>query len=579
MAGTPRNPKAGQAAAPKAKTGGDKKAAQTPAKAAATTTKAAGKPAKSAAPPPTAQSAASGDATSPAGTLSREKAILADIERLRQGGPAKYREKLADEGKLFVRDRLALYFPDGLSFEDGLFANNRKSEEGLAADGMVTGAGKMGERTVFVIANDYTVKAGSMAERGVEKFLRVQERALRAQRPILYLIDSSGARITDQAGFFANNRGIGKYFYNHSILSGKIPQISVLYGPCVAGAAYTPVFCDFSIMVRGMSAMCIASPRMVEMVTGEKVDMQELGGADVHMVESGSCHIVVDTEEEAALAAWRLLSYLPNHCDETPPLYEASPPTRSQSDLDAIVPRDPNQAFDMHEVIECLVDGKSWFEIKADHAAELITGFARVSGRVVGIIANNSMVRAGAIFPHSAEKAAEFILTCDAFHVPLVYLCDTPGFMVGTEVEKQGILKRGKQFIYATSTATVPKVCVVVRKAYGAGIYAMCGPAFEPEATLALPGAEIAVMGAEAAINAVYRRHIDAIVDPNERQRFIDEKRATYRDDIDIHVTADDLIVDHIVPPSQLRLEIAARLDAFEDKQLSLPRRRHGTVI
>jgi methylmalonyl-CoA decarboxylase subunit alpha len=510
---------------------------------------------------------------------SREQELAALADRLRQGGPAKYREKLSEEGKLFVRDRLALYFPDGLAFEDGLWANNLRAEEGLAADGMVTGAARMGDRTVFVIANDYTVKAGSMAERGVEKFLRVQERALRAQKPILYLIDSSGARITDQAGFFANLRGIGKYFYNHSVLSGKVPQVSVLYGPCVAGAAYTPVFCDFSIMVRGMSALCIASPRMVEMVTGEKVTMQELGGADFHMEVSGSCHLVVDSEEEAAIAAWRLMSYLPDHCGVRPPRYEAREPARSGADLDQVVPADPNRAFDMHEVIERLVDAESWLELKGGHAQELVTGFARVGGHVVGIVANNSAVRAGAIFPESADKAAEFILTCDAFNVPLLYLCDTPGFMVGSKVEAQGILKRGKRFIYATSTATVPKLCIVVRKAYGAGIYAMCGPAFEPDATLALPGAEIAVMGAEAAVNAVFANHIAKVPAGPERERFIQEKREAYRKDIDVRVTANDLIVDHIVPPSELRRECIARLDAYADKHHPLPKRGHGTVI
>jgi acetyl-CoA carboxylase carboxyltransferase component len=520
--------------------------------------------------------AATGPSTSKA---SREDAIQADIARLKQGGPEKYRQKLADEGKLFVRDRLALYFPEGLAFEDGLFANNKKADEGLAADGMVTGAGNLGDRTIFVIANDYTVKAGSMAERGVEKFLRVQDRALRARKPVLYLIDSSGARITDQAGFFANIRGIGKYFYNHSLMSGKVPQVSVLYGPCVAGAAYTPVFCDFSIMVRGMSALCIASPRMVEMVTGEKVTMQELGGADFHMEVSGQCHVVVDNEEEAAHAVLKLMGYLPDHCDQRPPRYEPKASARATGDIDRIVPEDPNKAFDMHELIDCVVDADSWFEIKAGHAAELLTGFARIDGHVVGIVANNSAIRAGAIFPASADKAAEFILACDAFNVPLVYLCDTPGFMVGSEVEALGILKRGKKFIYATSTATVPKFCVVVRKAYGAGIYAMCGPAFEPDATLALPGSEIAVMGAEAAINAVYANHIAKVPAGPEREKFITEKRTEYKADIDMHVTANDLIVDHIVPPSELRKELAARLAAYEDKHLPLPKKGHGTVI
>ncbi len=509
----------------------------------------------------------------------REERLRAQIARLRAGGLQKYKDKLGEEGKLFVRDRLDLYFPDGLAFEDGLFANNRKADEGLAADGMVTGAAKMGERTVFVIANDYTVKAGSMAERGVEKFLRVQERALRANKPILYLIDSSGARITDQAGFFANLRGIGKYFYNHSLLSGKVPQVSVLYGPCVAGAAYTPVFCDFSIMVRGMSALVIASPRMVEMVTGEKINMQDLGGADLHMESSGQCHVVVDTEEEAALAVWKLMSYLPDNCDDRPPRYESREPVKSPGSLDATVPDDPNKAFDMHDVLDAVVDADSWFELKAGHAAELVTGFARIGGHVVGVVANNSAVRAGAIFPHSADKAAEFIVACDAYNIPLVYFCDTPGFMVGSEVEKQGILKRGKRFIYATSTATVPKLCVVVRKAYGAGIYAMAGPAFDPDATLAFPGAEIAVMGAEAAINAVYANHIAKITDAKERARFIEDKRAEYKRDIDIHATANDLIVDHIVPPADLRKELIARLDVYQDKHLPLPRKGHGTVI
>lgn len=510
---------------------------------------------------------------------SREDRLRSDIQRLQQGGPQKYKDKLADEGKLFVRDRLSLYFPEGLSFEDGLFANNLRAEEGLAADGMVTGAAKMQDRTVFVIANDYTVKAGSMAERGVEKFLRMQDRALRAQKPLLYLIDSSGARITDQAGFFANIRGIGKYFYNHSVLSGKVPQVSVLYGPCIAGAAYTPIFCDFMVMVRGMSALAIASPRMVEMVTGERIEMQDLGGADLHMEDSGQCHLVVDSEKEAALAVWRLMSYLPDNCDERPRRAESREPAKSGADLDRVVPEDPNKAFDMHQVVERLVDGGSWLEVKAGHAAELLTGFARVGGHAVGIVANNSAVRAGAIFPHSADKAAEFITTCDAFNVPLLFLCDTPGFMVGSDVEKLGILKRGKKFIYATSTATVPKLCIVVRKAYGAGIYAMCGPAFEPDATLALPGAEIAVMGAEAAINAVYANHIAKVPAGPEREKFIADKRAEYKRDIDMHVTANDLIVDHIVPPSELRKECIARLDAYQDKHLPLPRKGHGTVI
>ncbi|MBI4392742.1 MAG: acyl-CoA carboxylase subunit beta [Euryarchaeota archaeon] len=507
----------------------------------------------------------------------REASIQGEAAKLKKGGPEKYRAALKDEGKLFVRERLKLFFPGGLSFEDGLFANNRNAD--LPADGMVTGVGDFDGRSVYVMANDYTVKAGSMAEKGVEKFLRLQERALRAKKPILYLVDSSGARITDQSGFFANLRGIGKYFYYHSLLSGAIPQIAVLYGPCVAGAAYTPVFCDFTIMVRKMSAMCIASPRMVEMVTGEKTDLQTLGGPELHATESGSCHLIAENEEDAARLVWRLLSYLPDGYEEDPPHYDARPSARPTSKIADLVPTDPNLPFDMHELLEALVDEGSLLELGPDYAPELVTAFARLGGHVVGIVANNSKHKAGAIFPESSDKAAEFILKCDAFNVPLVYLCDTPGFMVGLAMEKAGILKRGKKFIYATSTATVPKFCVVVRKAYGAGIYAMCGPAFEPEATLALPGAEIAVMGAEAAINAVYRRHIDAIKDPAERERFIAEKRESYKADIDVHVMADDLVVDHVVPPSELRDELIKRLRAARHKDHPLPGKKHGTVI
>ena len=510
----------------------------------------------------------------------REERLQQDIEKAQQGGPEKYKEKLATENKLFVRDRLRLYFPEGAAFEDGLFANWHKLDQGLAADGMVTGAAELDGRRVFFIANDYTVKAGSMAEKGVEKFLRVQERALKTRKPVLYLIDSSGGRITDQAGFFANRHGIGRYFYNHSLLSGVVPQICVMYGPCVAGAAYTPVFCDFVFMVRNTgSAMVIASPRMVEMVTGERISMQDLGGPDLHARESGSCDVVVEDEEEAAVMVKRLMSYLPSSCYEAPPRYAPAPPARDPATLMSLVPEDPNKAFDMHQVVECLVDEGSWFELKPEYAPEMITGLARIDGQVVGIVANNSAHKAGAIFPESSDKAAHFIWRCDAFNIPLVYLSDTPGFMVGPDMERKSILMRGRKFIYATSMATVPKFCVVVRKAYGAGIYAMCGPAFEPEATLALPGAEIAIMGPEAAINAVYMNKIMAIPDGPERKAFVDKLRADYRKDIDVHVMADDQVVDHVVPPSELRQELSRRLAFFQTKDEVLPGKKHGAIL
>ncbi|MDX1748620.1 MAG: carboxyl transferase domain-containing protein, partial [Halobacteriales archaeon] len=325
------------------------------------------------------------------------------------------------------------------------------TDDRLPADGMITGAAEFEGRDVHFMANDFSVKAGSMAKRGVEKFLRMQQRALETRKPILYLMDSSGGRIDKQTEFFANREGIGKYYYNHSMLSGRVPQICVLYGPCIAGAAYTPVFADFTVMVRGMSAMAIASPRMVEMVTGEKIDMQDLGGADVHAKYSSSADLVAEDEEHARELVADLISYLPDNADEKPPRSETRPPTRSPEGIDSVIPEEPGRGYDMHDLIERVVDHDTAFELQPEFGKEIITAFARIDGRPVGIIANQPTERAGAIFPDSAEKAAGFAWKCDAFNVPLLYLCDTPGFMAGSQVEKEGILEKGKKMIYATS--------------------------------------------------------------------------------------------------------------------------------
>ncbi|GGN86493.1 acyl-CoA carboxylase subunit beta [Haloarcula pellucida] len=533
----------------------------------------------------------SGDAdeASPTEREERLREEIADIER---GGPEKYRERLAEQGKLFVRDRLELWFgEDGLDFEDGRFANFdawhadspevEEYDDGtrLPADGMLTGAATLDGRRVHVAANDFTVKAGSVAERGVEKFLRLQQRALKTGRPALYLVDSSGGRIDQQRGFFANREGIGKFYYNHSILSGAVPQICVLYGPCIAGAAYTPVFSDFTVMVRGMSALAIASPRMVEMVTGEDIDLETLGGPDVHARHSGSADLVADDEEHARELVADLVTYLPDNAEQKPPSAETVAPAKSPGGLDGVVPTEPNKGYDMHRVIERVVDGDSFFELQPEYGREVLTGFARIDGRSVGIVANQPAQRAGAIFPDSARKAAEFVWKCDAYNVPLLYLCDTPGFMAGSGVEKEGILEAGKKMIYATSSATVPKQCVVVRKAYGAGIYAMSGPAYDPEATLALPSGEIAIMGPEAAINAVYANKLDAIDDPEKRAERERELREEYREDIDAHRMASEVVIDEIVPPSDLRAELAARFEMYETVEKDRPEKKHGTVL
>jgi acetyl-CoA carboxylase carboxyltransferase component len=429
------------------------------------------------------------------------------------------------------------------------------------------------------MANDFTVKAGSMARRGVEKFLRMQQRALKNGKPVLYLMDSSGGRIDEQTGFFANREGIGKYYYNHSMLSGRVPQICVLYGPCIAGAAYTPVFADFTVMVEGMSAMAIASPRMVEMVTGEDISMEELGGPAVHARHSGSADLVARDEEHARELVAQLVTYLPDHAGETPPRAEPTPPKYSPDGIDELIPESPNRPYDVHDLLDRVVDAESVLELRPDYGPEIVTALTRIDGRPVGVVANQPTQRSGAIFPDSASKAAEFIWTCDAYEIPLLYLCDTPGFMAGSAVEKEGILEAGKKFIYATSSATVPKQTVVVRKAYGAGIYAMGGPAYDPESVLGLPSGEVAIMGPEAAINAVYRNKLDAIEDDEERARREAELREEYRRDIAVHRMASEVVVDDVVPPSDLRAELAARFAFYEDVEKSLPEKKHGTVL
>ncbi|MFB6160401.1 MAG: acyl-CoA carboxylase subunit beta [Haloferacaceae archaeon] len=548
---------------------------------------------------PTARSAPSGtsdglpDADGPTdagGVTERERQLREEIEEILAGGPEPYRERLAEGGKLFVRDRLELWFGD-LDFEDGRFAafdewhpasgevESYDPDRRLPADGLITGAATFEGRRVHFMANDYTVKAGSMARRGVEKFLRMQERALKTGRPVLYLMDSSGGRIDEQTGFFANREGIGKFYYNHSMLSGRVPQVCVLYGPCIAGAAYTPVFADFTVMVEGLSAMAIASPRMVEMVTGETVDLQDLGGPAVHARHSGSADLVAEDEAHARELVADLLAYLPDCAGERPPRADATAPAADPAALDRTVPERPNRPYDVRDLLDHLVDADSFFELKPAYGREVVTGFARIDGRPVGVVANQPDVRSGAIFPDSAAKAAEFVWTCDAYEVPLLYLCDTPGFMAGAQVEREGILEAGKKFIYATSSATVPKQTVVVRKAYGAGIYAMGGPAYDPESVLALPSGEIAIMGPEAAVRAVYANRLDAIDDPEERAAREAELREEYRRDVGARRMASEAVIDDVVAPGDLRAELVERFAFYADVEKSLPPKKHGTVL
>jgi len=501
-----------------------------------------------------------------------------DLEKLRMraqaGGAEKYHAANAAKGKLFARERVALLVDEGSFVEDGMYAN--ALADGLPADGVITGRATVDGRPVCLMANDSTVKAGSWGARTVEKIIRIIEQAYTSGVPMVYLVDSAGARITDQVDLFPGRRGAGKIFWNQVRASGSVPQPCALFGPSAAGGAYIPAFCDVVAMVDGNASMYLGSDRMVQMVTGEKTTLEEMGGAKVHCEQSGCGHFLCATEQEAIDTVRRYLSYLPSSFRDEPPV--AAPRAAPETDLAALVPANERQAFDARRYVRGLLDDGSFFEIHARWAKEVTVGFGRLDGRVVGVVANNSMFKGGVLFVDSADKATRFVQLCDAFNVPLLFLADVPGFMVGSAVERQGIIRHGAKMISAIAEATVPKICVVVRKAYGAGLYAMAGPGFEPDATIALPTAKIAVMGAEAAVNAVYANKIAAIADESERAAFVAARREEYERDIDVLRLASELVVDAVVEPAELRGELIRRFAAARGKDRQFSRRRHGVT-
>ena len=494
------------------------------------------------------------------------------LEAAYSGGPERHHAKTAEQGKLPVRERIErLVDPESLT-EEALLAN--WDQEGLGADGVVTGLALIGGRKVALMANDPTVKAGSWGPKTVEKILRIQERALALEIPMVYLVDSAGARITDQVRMFPGRRGAGRIFHNEVRLSGRVPQLCLLFGPSAAGGAYIPAFCDVVIMRDGNASMYLGSPRMAEMVIGEKVSLEEMGGARMHTGVSGCGHFLVSTDEEAIDTAKRYLSYMPGSWREAPPPAPPADPA-AQSTVSEIVPADDKIPFDVKDLIAALIDADSFCEVQARWAKELVVGYARLDGRVIGIVANQPKFKGGVLFVDSADKAARFINTCNAFNVPLLFLADVPGFMIGTEVERHGIIRHGAKMISAVSEATVPKVSVIVRKAYGAGLYAMAGPAFDPDCCIALPTASIAVMGPEAAINAVFFNQIQAIEGEEEREEFIRAKREEYSADIDILHLASELVVDAVVDPDRLRDELIRRYSFAESKDRRFSERRN----
>ncbi|MEE2903589.1 MAG: acyl-CoA carboxylase subunit beta [Myxococcota bacterium] len=506
-----------------------------------------------------------------------DQGLRETIEAVEKGGAPKYHEKNSAQGKLFCRERIAklLDEDDPGWTEDGQLVN--VLAKSLPADGVVTGIGRINGRPVALMANDSTIKAGSWGKRTVEKILRIQEQAMRLRIPLVYLVDSAGARITDQVEMFPGRRHAGRIFHNQCKMSGMIPQLCLLFGPSAAGGAYIPAFCDQVFMVDKNASMYLGSPRMAEMVIGEKVSLEEMGGAKMHCSVSGCGDLLAKNEEEAIESARAYLGYMPQNFDSEVPVSESQLPPADLPEIADMIPEQENKFFDVKKVISKLVDNGEFFELKKRFAKEMVTGLARIDGKVVGILANQPKVKGGVLFVDSADKAARFIWLCDAFNIPLLFLADVPGFMIGSKVEKEGIIRHGAKMISAVSQATVPKICVVLRKAYGAGLYAMCGPAFEPDATLVLPSASIAVMGPQAAVNAVFANKIAEKAE-EERDAYVESLREEYRKDVDIMKLASENVIEAIVPGHALRGELIQRFE-FARTKARVRNPRHRPVL
>jgi acetyl-CoA carboxylase carboxyltransferase component len=492
--------------------------------------------------------------------------LAALSERARAGGD---RARLGT--KLPVRERLEQLLDPGSFAEDGLLA---ASLEGLPADAVLTGSGTVDGRQVLVVAHDPTVKAGSWGRLSVEKQIRALERAGRDLLPVFYLVDSAGGRLTEQMGFHPGSRGAARIFHLQVSLSGRVPQICCLLGPSAAGGAYMPAFCDWVGMVDGNASMYLASPRVAQKAIGEEVTLEEMGGARMHTTVSGCGDQLFESDAEAIGAARRFFSYLPDSWRQpAPPLPATAPAT---ADWEGVLPPSARTPYDVREVVERIADAGSFFEIKAAWAAEMVVGFARIDGAAVGIVANQPLVRSGAINVDSADKAARFISLCDAFNLPLIFLCDTPGFMIGSAVERRGIIRHGAKMVAAMASTSVPRFCVVLRKAFAAGYYAMSCPGFEPRSTIALEGAKIGAMAGEAAVNAVWANRIEAIEDPVEAQAFVSARVDEFERELDATRLASELLIEAVIEPTELRRELELRLAAAAGWERPRPERHHG---
>jgi acetyl-CoA carboxylase carboxyltransferase component len=539
-------------------------------------TKAGSKPAAKAA------GKSAGEATAPP-SPSLLRPLVEDLEarraKIRQGGGA---EKIAaqhEREKLTARERIALLVDDGTFVELGIHGRPHFSQRAMdgvdaPADGVITGYGKVNERLTAVCAYDFTVMAGSMGMTGEIKVTRLRELALRERIPFVWLLDSAGARVQEAAG--AMFAGSGHLFREEVVMSGVIPQVAALMGPCAAGTAYIPGLADFVPMVKGRGSMALAGPHLVRAAIGEDVTQEELGGSRVHCRKSGVGDIEASDDEECIEQIKRYLSYMPQNCEQQAPMLPVSDPIdRREEGLLDVLPQSNRKPYDMYEVIRRIVDDGEYFDMKGQWARTIITCFARFGGRPVGIVANQPKQLGGILDNDSADKAARFVNLCNAFAIPLVFVQDVPGFMVGTKVEAEGIIRHGAKMLHAVANATVPKITVITRKAYGAGYYVMNGRAYEPDLIVAWPSAEISVMGAEGVVEIAFRKQVDAAEDPAAKKAELIEG---FRKIFDVYVAAGNDVIDDVIDPRETRETICRALEMSAGKKIERPWKRHGVV-
>jgi acetyl-CoA carboxylase carboxyltransferase component len=507
--------------------------------------------------------------------------LAAKKSKNREMGGAERVQRQHDQGKLTVRERLDLLFDEGTFVEFGLLAHHQSQSPAMQgkftpADGVVTGIGDIDGRKACVIAYDFTVMAGSMGMVTEIKATRMRELALKERIPIIWLVDSAGARIQEAAGsMFART---GDLFREQVIMSGVVPQVAAMVGPGAAGTAYIPGLADFVPMVKGTSNMALAGPHLVKAAVGEDVSAEDMGGSKVHNKMSGVADLEVPDDQSCIDAIRKYLSFFPSSNTAPLPMKESSDPIdRRAEELYDIVPANPRQAYDIHKVIKAITDDGDFFPMKPDFARNLVTGFARFGGRPVGIVANQPKFLGGALDVNSADKAARFVWLCDAFSVPLLFLMDCPGFIVGSAVEKQGIIRHGAKMLFAVAEATVPKVTLVLRKGYGAGYYVMNGRAYEPDFVAAWPTAEISVMGPEGAVNIIFRKQIEAMPE-EERDEARNNMVAAIREQISPYIAAGWGFIDDLIDPADTRETVIRAFEQSATKTVERPWRKHGVL-